>query len=87
METNDPAQKPANRICHQRKDKQEVHTPHIHLRAFKALSKLDLLGLSLCHSHMVVNIHKISQVHYETVEYVMEAYIPSLTLAVPLVDS
>lgn len=65
METNDHAQKLANWICHQKKETQEVPTPHMHLRAFKALSKPELLGLSLYHSHMVVNIHEIRQVHYE----------------------
>lgn len=63
MGTNDKAQKLANWICHQRKETQEVPTSHIHLRAFKALSKPELLSLYLYYSCMVVNINEISQVH------------------------
>lgn len=39
------------------KETQQVPTPHIHLRALKALPKPELLSLSLHHSHMAVNIN------------------------------
>lgn len=58
------------------------HAPTWWLKAFRAWT----LNTG-CHSYLVANISEIRQVHYERLENKTKGHIPSLTSAVPLVDS